>query len=109
MDDQRLVLGHLGLPDGGSVSFELRHDRWLTDDPHRLLRWHDGPLECRDGLCRLMIAKDMGAAIVLEGLDPAQASPGQRGRGRLLEAARPEHAQAALTWEIREVIVAPPV
>lgn len=107
MDDRRLVLGQLLLPGGVAARFELRHDRWLADETQGLLRWHDGPVECRGGDTLLLVAKDMGAALVLQGLDPAAVAPGVRGAGVLLQAARDEHARAPIEWEIREVVDAP--
>lgn len=108
MDDRRLVLGRLLLPAGVTARFELRHDRWLADESQGLLRWHDGPLECRDGDTLLLVAKDMGAAVVLQGLDPSSVRAGSRGPGVLLQAGRDEYASSGIEWEVREVVEAPP-
>ncbi|AKJ28190.1 hypothetical protein [Caldimonas brevitalea] len=100
----RLVLGTLHLPGERQANFELRDARWLADDPARALRWHDGPVAVHEGDAQLLIANDLGAAVVLHGLNPATVQRGARGTGILLEAAREPDTGCQLDWTVIEVV-----
>ncbi|WKB52471.1 hypothetical protein [Eleftheria terrae] len=100
----RLVLLTLHLPRERRVKVELRGGRWLTDDPARALRWHDGPFSTGDGTTALRIANDQDAALVLAALDPATVERGACGAGRLIEAAEAADGGCEIRWEVIEVV-----